>query len=272
MKLVSTAKSTATSTTNSTSRIVSDAYGSMPSHSIFEMPKESSLKRTLQRSRNVAESCPPEPASLNELVLREEDKVLFNRESWLVFDSGPGSDRLLIFATQANLRLLGQAEIVFSDGTFKCAPSRLFPKLYTIHGKCYGSVVPLVYCLLPNKREATYRTLINALLDNVNLAPLAWHTDFERAAINKVNEKLNNVAKGCFFHFTQCIYRKVIELGLKQPYEAEDGDCAHSIRQLSALAFFPEDDVAGAYLLLRQSDQFDQRTVPLFAYFEDHIH
>ena len=241
----------------------------MPSHSIFEMPKESSFKRTLQRSRNVAESCPPEPASLNELVLREEDKVLSNRESWLVFDSGPGSDRLLIFATQANLRLLRQVEIVFSDGTFKCAPSRLFPQLYTIHGQCYGSVVPLVYCLLPNKREATYRTLINALLDNVNLAPLAWNTDFERAVINVVNEKFNNVAKGCFFHFTQCIYRKVIELGLKQTYESEDGEFAHSIRQLSALAFVPEDDVAGAYLLLRQSDQFDQRTVPLFAYFED---
>ena len=58
----------------------------------------------------------------------------------------------------------------------------------------------------------------------------------------------------------------MIELGLKQPYEAEDGDFAHSIRQLSALAFVPEDDVAGAYLLLRQ---FDQRTVPRFAYFED---
>ena len=156
LKLISTAKSTATSSTNSTSRIVSDAYSSIPSHSVFEMPKESSLKRTLQRARNVAESCPPEPASLHQLVLREEDKVLSNQERWLLFDSGP--DRLLIFSTQENLRLLRQAQIVFSDGTFKCAPSRLFPQLYTIHAKCYGSVVPLVYCLLPNKREATYRT------------------------------------------------------------------------------------------------------------------
>ena len=269
LKLISTAKSTATSSTNSTSRIVSDAYSSIPSHSVFEMPKESSLKRTLQRARHVAESCPPEPASLLQLVLREEDKVLSNQERWLLFDSGPVSDRLLIFSTQKSLRLLRQAQIVFSDGTFKCAPSRLFPQLYTIHAKCYGSVVPLVYCLLPNKREATYRTLINALLDNVAIAPIEWHTDFERAAINVINEKFNGIAKGCFFHFTQCLYRKVVELGLKQPYEAEDGNFAHSIRQISALAFVPEDDVPGAYLLLRQSDQFDQRTVPLFGYFED---
>ena len=155
------------------------------------MPKESSLKRTLQRARHVAESCPPEPASLLQLVLREEDKVLSNQERWLLFDSGPVSDRLLIFSSQENLRLLRQAQMVFSDGTFKCAPSCLFPQLYTIHAKCYGSVVPLVYCLLPNKREATYRTLINALLDNVAIAPIEWHTDFERAAINVINEKCN---------------------------------------------------------------------------------
>ena len=210
-----------------------------------------------------------EPVSLTQLVLRDEDKVLSNGENWLFFDSGPSNDRILMFATQGNLKLLEQSEIVFSDGTFKCAPSRLFPQLYTIHGKCHGAVVPLLYCLLPNKREATYRTMINALLDQVTLSPVEWRTDFERAAIKVIDEKFSFIARGCFFHFTQCIYRKVIEHGFKQQYEAADGVFAHSIRQLSALAFIPAEDVADAYLLLRQSDRFDQRAVPLFSYFED---
>ena len=160
-----------------------DTYGLMLSHSIFEVPKDTSLKRTLQRARHASERCPREPVSLNQLILRDDDKVLPNGEAWLFYDSGPSSDRILMFATQGNLRLLEQTEIAFSDGTFKCAPSRLFSQLYTIHGKCYGVVLPLLYCLLPNKRGATYRTVINTLLDKVTLSPVEWRTDFERAAI-----------------------------------------------------------------------------------------
>ena len=59
-----------------------------------------------------------------------------------------------------------------------------------MHDKYYGSAVPLVYCLLPNRREATYWNLIQALLDNVSLAPAEWHTNFERAAIYVINKNL----------------------------------------------------------------------------------
>ena len=97
-----------------------------------------------------------------------------------------------------------------------------FSQLYTIRGKCYGVVLPLLYCLLPNKRGATYRTVINALLDKVTLSPVVRHTDFEIAAINVIEENFTFIAKGYFFHFTQCIYRKVIELGFKQQYEEAD--------------------------------------------------
>ena len=97
------------------------------------------------------------------------------------------------------------------------------------------------------------------------MSPVVWHTDFEIAAINVIEENFTFIAKGYFFHFTQCIYRKVIELGFKQQYEEADAVFAHSIRQRSALDFIPAEDVAGAYLLLRQCDQ---RAVPL-SYFED---
>ena len=135
----------------------------------------------MQRARQTSESCPPEPVSLNQLVLRDEDEVLSNGENRLFYDSGPSSCIILMFSTQRNLRLLEQAEIVFSDWTFKCAPSRLFPQLYTIHGKYYGAVVPLLYCLLPNKRGATYMTLDKCA---------AWQSYFVSSFI----------AKGCFIH------------------------------------------------------------------------
>ena len=100
-------------------------------------------------------------------------------------------------------------------------------------------------CCRIKGEQPTWR-LINALLDKVTLSPVLLPKD----AL-----------------FTQCIYRKVIELGFKKQYEEADGVFAHSIRQLSALAFIPAEDVAGAYFLLRQSDRFDQRAVPLFFIF-----
>ena len=54
--------------------------------------------------------------------------------------------------------------------------------------------------------------MINALLDNVSLTPGERHTLCIRAVSNVTNEKFNTIAKCCFFHFTQCIHRKVIEL------------------------------------------------------------
>ena len=99
---------------------------------------------------------------------------------------------------------------------------------------------------MPNKRKSTNRNLINALLDSVSLAHVEWCTDFERAVFIVISENFNNIGKGCFFHFTQCIYRKVIDLGLKQPYEEKNWDFAHSNRQMVALAFILEDDVAGS--------------------------
>lgn len=78
-------------------------------------------------------------------------------EPFLLHDSGEGDvNRLILFATQRNLECLGGASAWFCDGTFKVVPS-LFYQLYTIHALKNGITVPMVYGLLPNKTEATYR-------------------------------------------------------------------------------------------------------------------
>ena len=48
--------------------------------------------------------------------------------------------------------------------------------------------------------------------------------------------------KGCFFHFSQAIFRKIQSLGLQVRCK-DDEDFAHKVSMLAALAFVPEPDV-----------------------------
>ena len=68
--------------------------------------------------------------------------------------------------------------------------------------------------------------------------------DFERAAINAFQaEWPTTTVKGCFFHFTQNIWRKLQALGLQHQY-AQDQQLALQLRKLAALAFALPFDVA----------------------------
>ena len=77
-----------------------------------------------------------------------------------------------------------------SDGTFYSCTS-LFAQLYTLQADVEGTVFPLVFALLPNKIEATYRRFFSILKSAVNdrqsvLTPESWMIDFETAARNAV--------------------------------------------------------------------------------------
>ena len=57
---------------------------------------------------------------------------------------------------------------------------------------------------------------------------------------------VSSLKKGCFFHFSQAIFRTIQSLGLQVRYR-DDEDFAHKIRMLAALDFVPEPDVIIAF-------------------------
>ena len=69
-----------------------------------------------------------------------EDLQTLDGKKFLMYDSGPGLDRILMFATEENRNILSNSSIWMADGTFKTVPS-LFGKLSTIHGLA-GGVYP----------------------------------------------------------------------------------------------------------------------------------
>ena len=123
------------------------------------LPTERTLKRQIQRTRNRNGRVPPLPTSLQDLNIPEDYKTFDDGELFLLHDSGPSPQRILIFSTHENLRLLSESQHWFADGTFKVMPS-LFHQLYTIHSCCHGLMLPLVFALLPRKAATVYRRVL----------------------------------------------------------------------------------------------------------------
>ena len=124
----------------------------------------------------------------------------------------------------------------------------LFFQLYTIHSCTANRVLPCVYALLPNKQQATY-TIFFEILKQLQhtLAPTNLMVDFEIAILNAIDTSFPGTSKkGCFFHFSQAIFRKIQSLGLQNRYK-DDENSAHKVRMLAALVFVPLPDVIDAF-------------------------
>ena len=221
-------KVAAKNSNEATTALLMKATEEYPSTVVSQLSSENTLKRTVQQTRNKAANVVSEPRTVQELVIPVEFQQLTSGTTFLLYDSGPTSERFLIFGTESNLRHLAQSKSVFSDGTFSSAPSKLFTQLYTIHVSTFGTVVPLLYVLLPNKSFATYNRLFSVIKNlQPQFRPSEWMTDFETAAINAIRVNFPQVAvSGCFFHLQQCMWRKIQNLGLANAYREDDGHFA----------------------------------------------
>ena len=96
-----------------------------------------------------------------QLDLPPEYQQTAKGEQFLLYDSGPETQWILIFGTQSNLEMLRLSDFWLDDGTFKTAPP-LFTQVYVVHTlrggpqpMRDGHLLPSLFVLLPNKTEAT---------------------------------------------------------------------------------------------------------------------
>ena len=218
------------------------------------LPSRNALHQSINRVRN--SELPVEPDSLDDLIIPEDlTKTLDGTDDFLIKDSAMDQDRILLFTTITNVRYLAQSSFWIMDGTFKAVPT-IFKQLYTIHGRVGGNensqILPLVYALTSRKSERCYRRLFQDLVDfgdehDIHLRPQFILTDFEQAAINAAHAEFQGVQnKGCFFHLSQSVYRKVQASGLSIRY-GTDENFSLLIRQIPALAFLSPDDIPAAF-------------------------
>lgn len=238
---------------------------------IRQIPTFQSCKSMLFRSRG--KMMPKLPTTPEEINLQDQWTQTLAHERFLLCDDrDEAGNRILVFATDANLQRLCASSTVYSDGTFYSCTS-LFTQLYTLHADVEGTVFPLVFALLPNKTEATYRLLFSLLRTAVNerhfvLTPETWLIDFEVAARNAERGTFpNTTIRGYFFHYTQCIWSKVQNCGLTTEFR-ENEDFHRLVRRAAVLPLVPGHRVEDVWF--QTLEDSDDQTAPVMQ-FKDYV-
>jgi hypothetical protein len=150
------------------------------------------------------------------------------------------------------LRLITDADILYMDGTFSTCP-RIFYQLFTINIIVDGKQVPALYALLPSKSRETYNKMFTSIKEqmqnlNFTLPPSVVLIDFEIALRQSVQLQFPVAyIKGCYFHFTQCLYRWIQTHGLAIDYRESTSNIRTFISNCAALAFLPPANVRLAF-------------------------
>ena len=253
----------------STRNVIRDAIQGSSEGTLAALPSRRTLSRRIQRARRRLNPTPPIPVQRSGFEIPDKYTETISGLRFLQYDSGKDDvDRILLFASDANLDLLVRHRQWFADGTFKCSPS-VFYQLFTLHVYVADSVVPVSYALLPNKTQATYRRMLIEFSKLRQFNPETIMTDFKQAMLNAFRSVFPSVSQsGCFYHFSQCIYRQVQQHGLQNDYAEEDFSLF--IRMLAAIAFVPVTDAVDAFVTLVDAG-YPDRAEPVVNYFEDNF-
>jgi hypothetical protein len=151
---------------------------------------------------------------------------------------------IAVFATSRMLKCLHKAKTVYIDGTFRTAP-RPYKQFVTIHGLYHGFVIPLVFCLLNGKTTGHYRQLFQHIkreirrLTGHRFQPRQVVMDFEQSIVTAVETELpRSRISGCYFHFTQSLWRHVQASGLASDYRTNE-KLKKLMRKIMAIGFLP---------------------------------
>lgn len=240
-------KTTALETSESPHVIIASTSAQIHDSVAAHMPSMSSLKRTIRNIRHAATEDLMNPVNLKEIVIPSQFRVTEKNHDFLIYDKGAVDDRMLIFGTVENLRLLASAKHWFVDGTIG-ACSSLFSQLYSIHALVDTKIVPLVFALLPGKSAEVYEEMFSKLKEaNPELNPESVMLDMEQAVVKALTTVFPNVLiRFCNFHLNQALYRKVVAFNFKTRYDT-DTEFSQKIKLLGALAFLKPCDVVATF-------------------------
>lgn len=187
---------------------------------IKEVPSFNQIKSSIYRRRNKLNEV-QKMSYLNDIVNAVEIPMPFSKFMLADYNDEDEGVRIIIFATKEARTLLREKNIFFADGTFKICPVP-FTEVYTIHADLESSedtinVMPLIYALLSHKTKTAYTTLFSLIKTQIpDWKPPTFITDFEEAAIQAIADVFPNADhQGCYYHFSNKLWRKSKQLGIK---------------------------------------------------------
>lgn len=173
-------------------------------------------------------------------ALESRNVVTNRKEQFLLVNDK--INNIVIFSCKTNLEFLCSLDTIYVDGTFNFC-TKFFLQMFTIHGLKGDHYVPLVFCLLPNKRKSTYHLAFNYVKEECQklsdcFTPAMVAVDFEEA-IQQCVEEIWPESKiiGCKFHLGQSWYRKIKQLGLSHEYRDQNSEIGAFLRTCFGLPF-----------------------------------
>lgn len=125
------AKKLAETSGKTTRDIIAEASAGASNEGLAQLGNYSALRNTLAKKRK--DNLHKAPTDLNELEIPDAYKRTSSGDDFVLFDSGPGLTRIIMFSTQKNMDFLGTCSTLYMDGTFDVCPP-LFNQVYVIHG------------------------------------------------------------------------------------------------------------------------------------------
>ncbi|XP_068205394.1 uncharacterized protein [Palaemon carinicauda] len=253
------------SSNSATRSLVASCFSTLDTCSRAEVQNVQHLSRNVRRWRQQTISAPVIPRERIGFCIPTNFQNLSSGEKFLQYDSGAEDhNRILIFATEVGLDHLRRYRNWAVDGTFKVSPG-IFYQLFTIHVQVDNCSFPRIFGLLPNKTQETYERFYNKIHDILQETPTTIMSDFEKGSFNGIKGIFPDaIVSGCFFHFCQANYRKIVELGFKVRYHNDNEFCL-KIRCFSSLAFLPIEDVPTGFEELSEDEDIPEE---FLAYFE----
>ena len=172
------------------------------------LPKPNFLARTANRLRQSTR--PKDPVDLEFEIDHSNIPADF-----LKADIKVRERRHIMFATDQQLDYLSRAKGWYIDGTFKLC-RHPFTQLLSINGFVrkddHVKQVPFLFVLMSGRKASDYRKVLRELLTILPapLSVLSVTVDFEMALWSAIRTVLPDVVvRGCAFHWTQTLWRKV---------------------------------------------------------------
>ena len=227
--------------------LIQKLQSKMSDQCIVSLPKKESIRRLIIRTRNTGPGYNAQ--TLAELDIPESLQTTEKGKKFYYGDSGKSDkNRVIFFSTDENLKLLSTNNDWYMDGTFDIAPA-IFKQVYTIHILFRGTTLPMLYALLPNKKQTTYKKLFRMIDNLISKRSKSVNCDFELAAINAAKLVFVCDIYGCYFHLSQSFWKRIQQGGLKSWFK--DEKLRLTFRKTQALAFVKEEDVRACFQLIK---------------------
>ncbi|RNA16054.1 Ragulator complex LAMTOR3 [Brachionus plicatilis] len=221
-------------------------------------PSESRARAACDKIR--AKNKIKEPKSTSELQITDDIKfqtINQEKELFLRYDNqSVNGNRILIFMSNTAIEILRKAEEYHFDGTFKTAPG-IFYQLLSLHAIVDNMSYPCVFILLENKNTKTYVIAIEQI-------------HFEVSLMKAVVSVFPDVQlKGCWFHFTQAIRKRIFLNGFKSNFLL-NSDFKFWVKRFMALALIPIENIEEAFdIILTEIPIADEKILAFIRYFKD---